>query len=247
MDMLNSVLNKDLTLRTSLKSKDFIVFLRQFSSLMNAGILLVDAVDLLAVQSTSLTLKEALEELSEDIREGITLSEAMGKKPKLFPDLLIHMIHSAEVSGRLEEALQQMADYYEKQHRIKQKITTAMTYPLIVGVLAFFITAFLLVFIVPIFGDMFASMGSDLPAITQNSPDDEWFSSALLVAYHLSGRRPRCSHHSAWKKRSGRVRIRCGATEDSDSGDFFTENVAGADDTDIKFFDQQFRPDSAGH
>lgn len=167
VDMLNSVLNKDLTLRTSLKSKDFIVFLRQFSSLMNAGILLVDAVDLLAVQSTSLTLKEALEELSEDIREGITLSEAMGKKPKLFPDLLIHMIHSAEVSGRLEEALQQMADYYEKQHRIKQKITTAMTYPLIVGVLAFFITAFLLVFIVPIFGDMFASMGSELPAITQ--------------------------------------------------------------------------------
>ena len=77
------------------------------------------------------------------------------------------MIHSAEVSGRLEEALQQMADYYEKQHRIKQKITTAMTYPLIVGVLAFFITAFLLVFIVPIFGDMFASMGSELPAITQ--------------------------------------------------------------------------------
>ena len=108
-----------------------------------------------------------MEELSEEIREGVALSEAMAKKPKLFPDLLIHMIHSAEVSGRLEEALQQMADYYEKQHRIKQKITTAMTYPLIVGVLAFFITAFLLVFIVPIFGDMFASMGSELPAITQ--------------------------------------------------------------------------------
>ncbi len=167
VDVLNAVLNKDLTLRTSLKSKDFIVFLRQFSSLMNAGILLVDALDLLAVQSTSLALKEALEELSEEIREGVALSEAMAKKPKLFPDLLIHMIHSAEVSGRLEEALQQMADYYEKQHRIKQKITTAMTYPLIVGVLALFITAFLLVFIVPIFGDMFASMGSELPAITQ--------------------------------------------------------------------------------
>ncbi|HEX5350812.1 MAG TPA: type II secretion system F family protein, partial [Trichococcus sp.] len=167
VDALNAVLNKDITLRTSLKSKDFIVFLRQFSSLTNAGILLVDALDLLAVQSTSLALKEALEELSEEIREGVALSEAMAKKPKLFPELLIHMIHSAEVSGRLEEVLQQMADYYEKQYRIKQKITTAMTYPLIVGVLAFFITAFLLVFIVPIFGDMFASMGSELPAITQ--------------------------------------------------------------------------------
>ncbi|MPM81862.1 Type II secretion system protein F [bioreactor metagenome] len=167
VDALNAVLNKDINFRTSLKSKDFIVFLRQFSSLMNAGILLVDALDLLAAQSTSLALKEALEELSEEIREGVALSEAMAKKPKLFPDLLIHMIHSAEVSGRLEEVLQQMADYYEKQHRIKQKISTAMTYPLVVSVLAFLITAFLLVFIVPIFGDMFASMGSELPAITR--------------------------------------------------------------------------------
>lgn len=164
---LNTVLNKDISLRKSLKSKDFIVFLRQFSSLMNAGILLVDALDLLAAQSTNLALKEALEEISEEVREGVPLSEAMAKKSKLFPELLIHMIHSAEVSGRLEEVLQQMADYYEKQHHIKQKISTAMTYPLVVGVLAFLITAFLLVFIVPIFGDMFASMGSELPAITQ--------------------------------------------------------------------------------
>lgn len=167
VDALNNLLNKDITLGSSLKSKEFIVFLRQFSSLMNAGILLVDALDLLAVQSTSLLLKEALEELAEEIRDGVALSEAMAKKPKLFPNLLIHMIHSAEVSGRLEEVLQQMADYYEKQHQIKQKISTAMTYPLVVGVLAFLITAFLLVFIVPIFGDMFASMGSELPAITQ--------------------------------------------------------------------------------
>ena len=167
VDKLNTVLNKDISLRSSLKPKEFIIFLRQFSSLMSAGILLVDALDLLSAQSTSLALKEALEELAEDIREGVSLSEAMTKKPKLFPDLLIHMIHSAEVSGRLEEVLEQMADYYEKQYRIKQKITTAMTYPLVVGVLAFFITTFLLVFIVPIFGDMFASMGSELPMITQ--------------------------------------------------------------------------------
>lgn len=167
VEALNAVLNKELTFRASLKSKDFIVFLRQFSSLMNAGILLVDALDLLAAQSTSTALREALEEVAADIREGMPLSEAMAKKPKLFPELLIQMIHSAEVSGRLEEVLKQMADYYEKQHRIKQKISTAMTYPLVVGGLAFFITVFLLVFIVPIFGDMFASMGSELPAITQ--------------------------------------------------------------------------------
>ena len=247
VDALNAVLNKDINLRTSLKSKDFIVFLRQFSSLMNAGILLVDALDLLAAQSTSLALKEALEELSEEIREGVALSEAMAKKPKLFPDLLIHMIHSAEVSGRLEEVLQQMADYYEKQHRIKQKISTAMTYPLVVAVLAFLITAFLLVFIVPIFGDMFASMGSELPAITRmvltlsGLLQRYWWMVLLLMGMLVAviiqlGKKDQVAY--VFDVLQLKVPI---------LGTFHPENAVGADDANVKFLDQQFRPDSAGH
>lgn len=167
VEPLNSFLNTEINLRSGLKPKDFIIFLRQFATLISAGILLVESLDLLAEQTTNPRLKAILEDLSIEVQEGSPLSVSMSKHPAVFPNLLIQMIQSAEVSGRLEEVLEQMANYYEKQYRNKQKVTTAMTYPIVVGVLALVITAFLLIFIVPIFGEMFASFGSELPAITQ--------------------------------------------------------------------------------
>lgn len=167
VEPMSSLLNKDISLRKTLKEKEFIIFLRQFATLLNAGILLVDSIQLLAKQTTDPVLTTALEKLIADIQDGEALSVAMKKQPKVFPDLLVHMTHSSEVSGRLEEVMDQMASYYEKQYRIKKKVETAMTYPLVVGSLAIGITIFLLVFIVPIFSDMFASMGGELPAITQ--------------------------------------------------------------------------------
>lgn len=167
VEPLNSFLNTEINLRSGLKPKDFIIFLRQFATLISAGILLVESLDLLAEQTTNPRLKAILEELSTEVQEGSPLSVSMSKHPAVFPNLLIQMIQSAEVSGRLEEVLEQMANYYEKQYRNKQKVTTAMTYPIVVGILALVITAFLLIFIVPIFGEMFASFGSELPAITQ--------------------------------------------------------------------------------
>ena len=167
VEPLNSFLNTEINLRSGLKPKDFIILLRQFATLISAGILLVESLDLLAEQTTNPRLKAILEDLSTEVQEGSPLSVSMSKHPAVFPNLLIQMIQSAEVSGRLEEVLEQMANYYEKQYRNKQKVTTAMTYPIVVGVLALVITAFLLIFIVPIFGEMFASFGSELPAITQ--------------------------------------------------------------------------------
>lgn len=167
VEPLNDILNKDIVIGRQLKQKDFVIFLRQFATLMEAGILLVDSVELLAEQSESKALQEALEAIAVDLKEGITLSEAMKNYPKLFPELLIQMIKSGEVSGQLEEVLERMATYFEKQYRIKQKVSTALTYPIVVGSFAVIITVFLLLFIVPIFGDLFASFGSELPLITQ--------------------------------------------------------------------------------
>ena len=187
VEPMNALLNKDITLRKTLKEKEFIIFLRQFATLLNAGILLVDSVELLAKQTTDSVLMVALETLASDVQNGEALSVAMTKQPKVFPDLLVHMTHSAEVSGRLEEVMDQMASYYEKQYRIKKKVETAMTYPLVVGTLAIGITIFLLVFIVPIFSDMFASMGGELPAITKlvlnlsNFFKDFWILMVLVV------------------------------------------------------------------
>lgn len=167
VEPLNSVLYKDIYIGKPIKQKEFVLFLRQFATLMEAGILLVDSLDLLAEQTDSKPMREALEEISVDVKEGVALSVAMKEYPKLFPDLLVQMIHSGEISGQLEDVLKRMATYYEKQYRIKQKVSTALTYPTVVASFAIIITLFLLVFIVPIFGDLFASFGEDLPLITQ--------------------------------------------------------------------------------
>ena len=167
VEPVNDILNKDISIGKPLKQKDFVVFLRQFATLIEAGILLVNAIDLLAQQTESVALKEALEGISEDVKEGKLLSESMDLYPALFPKLLVQMIKSGEVGGNLQEVLDRMATYYEKQYNLKQKISSALTYPIVVSIFAIVITIFLLVGIVPIFGDMYASMGEELPFITQ--------------------------------------------------------------------------------
>ena len=167
VEPVNDILNKDISIGKPLKQKDFVVFLRQFATLIEAGILLVNAIDLLTEQTESVALKEALVGISEDVKEGKSLSESMDLYPALFPKLLVQMIKSGEVSGNLQEVLDRMATYYEKQYNLKQKISSALTYPIVVSIFAIVITIFLLVGIVPIFGDMYASMGEELPFITQ--------------------------------------------------------------------------------
>ena len=167
VEPVNDILNKDISIGKPLKQKDFVVFLRQFATLIEAGILLVNAIDLLAQQTESVALKEALEGISEDVKEGKLLSESMDLYPALFPKLLVQMIKSGEVGGNLQEVLDRMATYYEKQYNLKQKISSALTYPIVVSIFAIVVTIFLLVAIVPMFGDMYASMGEELPFITQ--------------------------------------------------------------------------------
>ena len=167
VEPINDLLNKEINIGRPLKQKDFTVFLRQFATLLEAGILLINALELLAEQTESNALKEALETISEEVQEGQSLSEGMGQYPELFPTLLVQMIRSGEVSGNLQEVLDRMATYYEKQQVLREKISTALTYPLVVSIFAILITIFLLLFIVPIFGDMYASMGEELPLITK--------------------------------------------------------------------------------
>ncbi|MDD4541968.1 MAG: type II secretion system F family protein [Eubacteriales bacterium] len=165
---VSSFLHQDIMIGgRKLKEKDFVVFLRQFATLMDAGILLLDAVELLAEQTESLTLQAALKEISQDIQGGMPLSDSMKKYPKLFPELLVQMIRSGELSGRLDSVLDQMATYYEKQYNLRQKVSSALTYPIVVAIFAIAVTVFMLIAIVPMFADMYASSGSELPGITR--------------------------------------------------------------------------------
>lgn len=163
---LNEVLYKDIQIGKPVKNKDFILFLRQFSTLIDAGISLVKATDILAEQMDNKYLKGALLNMKDHLEKGMSLSDSFAQYPKLFPELLVSMIHAGEVSGNLDEILDNMATYYEKQYRLKQKVISALTYPIVLGVISVLVCLFLLAFIVPVFTDMLTSFGSEIPVYT---------------------------------------------------------------------------------
>ncbi|RNA70218.1 type II secretion system F family protein [Alteribacter keqinensis] len=163
---LDSWLYKDVTLFQKVTTNDLVIFLRQFSTLLHAGLSLVDSIELLAKQTSNKLLKEGLVSVSEDIRTGSTFSDAAEKQRHVFPPLFTNMLKAGEAGGNIEEILDRLAVYYEKQHATKQKVISAVSYPAVVGVVAVGVVIFLLAFVVPTFADMFASFGSDLPWIT---------------------------------------------------------------------------------
>jgi type IV pilus assembly protein PilC len=149
------------------KLRDFVIYVRQFSTLLKAGISVVDATHILSEQTTSKVLKKVLFHVEEGLRAGNAYTEAAEKYRKVFPPLFINMMKAGEAGGNLDEILDRLADYYEKQNRTRQKIKSAMTYPIAVGGVSIVIVIFLLSVVVPTFVDMFASFGAELPAITR--------------------------------------------------------------------------------
>ncbi|WYP25403.1 type II secretion system F family protein [Alkalihalobacillus sp. FSL W8-0930] len=154
-------------LKPKVKPKDFVLFLRQFSTLLKAGVPVIEAIHVLKKQTSSKHLRSALTFIEEDVRAGKSLSAASSKQIDLFPPLFVNMLKAGEAGGQLDEILERLAIYYEKQHRLKQKVLATLTYPIFVGIVAIAIIIFLLVFVVPTFAGMFAGFGEELPAITK--------------------------------------------------------------------------------
>ncbi|GAF64083.1 type II secretory pathway, component PulF [Bacillus sp. TS-2] len=164
---LNEWLNKELNIGVrTVKNQEFVLFLRQFSTLLKAGIPIVSAIQVSAEQTVSKPLKGALHQVKEEVNSGISLSEAAKKHPTIFPELFINMIFAGEVGGNLDEIVDRLATSYEKQHRTKQKIVATLTYPSVVGFFALLVVTFLLTFVVPMFVSMFANMDQELPFLT---------------------------------------------------------------------------------
>ncbi|MCP8968499.1 type II secretion system F family protein [Ectobacillus ponti] len=159
--------NKEIAIGSPLKLKDFVVYLRQFSALLKAGITVVEATRILAAQTESKVLRRTLEGIEDDLRSGHTLSGAYSAHKRLFSRMFISMVRAGETSGQLDEAVERMADYYEKQMRIRQKISSAMAYPAAVGIIAVAVVIFLLTRVVPTFVAMFKQNNTELPAITK--------------------------------------------------------------------------------
>lgn len=160
--------NIQISIRDDLPSlKELIVFTKQFSTMLNSGVPMIQALGILARQQSSREFRKALKQIQYNIENGSSLSNAMATQPHIFDNLYIAMVEAGEVSGNLDEILVKLVGYIEKASKIKSQIKSAMTYPLIVISVAIIVIAGLLTFVVPTFAQQYADTGRTLPTLTQ--------------------------------------------------------------------------------
>ncbi|MBZ9624858.1 type II secretion system F family protein [Clostridium sp. FP2] len=152
---------------SKVKTKDLYIFCRQFHTMINAGANISNALDVLRKQTANKKLKKCLNEAYDDVQKGISLSEALAKHNDVFPDLLVNMINTGEVSGNLDIIMSRMASHFEKENKINNQLKSAMVYPMVLAGLSVVVVVFLLTFIMPTFVGMFEGSGVELPAPTR--------------------------------------------------------------------------------
>ena len=154
-------------LKPKIKIKDMAVFCRQFAVVLEAGIPIASALDVLCEQMQNITFKECLTDVYEHIQKGVSLSMCMKQHTKVFPDILINMVESGEISGSLDKVFVRMADHFEKEFQLNHRIKSAMMFPIIVSVVATLVIAILMIYVVPTFAGVLTDMGSELPIFTK--------------------------------------------------------------------------------
>lgn len=155
------------TSKKTIKPKDIAIFSRQLATMISSGIPMVQAFEIVGRGHENPSMQDLILGIKADVEGGNTLAEALSRRPKYFDELFVSLVEAGEQSGSLETLLDKIATYKEKTESIKAKIKKAMTYPIAVLVVAFVITAVLLIFVVPTFEDLFADFGADLPAFTK--------------------------------------------------------------------------------
>lgn len=154
-------------MQPKVKSKDIVIFTRQFSTMIDAGLPLIQGLNILAEQTENKTFKGVLKNITKDVESGATLAEAMRQYPNIFDDLFVNLISAGEIGGILDTILQRLAAFIEKAEKLKSQIKGAMTYPIVVLIIAALVISVILIFVIPVFQDMFSSFGSALPVPTQ--------------------------------------------------------------------------------
>jgi type IV pilus assembly protein PilC len=151
----------------SIKQRDVVIFTRQLATMIDAGLPIVQCLEVLATQSPNKKLRGVIRELKEEVEAGSTFTDALRKHPKLFDDLFVNMVAAGEVGGILDSILHRLSGYMEKAMKLKSKIKGAMIYPATIVTVAVGVTAILLIFVIPVFAELFGSFGKALPAPTQ--------------------------------------------------------------------------------
>jgi type IV pilus assembly protein PilC len=152
---------------SGVKNKELGTFTRQFSVMINAGLPLVNCLQILARQQENKIFKDIIANVTTEVEKGGTLAEALGKHPKVFNELYCNMVSAGEQGGILDTILGRLAEYLESSAALQAKIKSAMMYPLIVLIVVILATMAMLLFVIPVFQQMFTDLGGELPALTQ--------------------------------------------------------------------------------
>lgn len=149
------------------KLKDFVIFCRQFAVILSSGLTVVEGVSIMSDQTESKKLKEVLLDVHEQLLKGSVFSNALKVHSDVFPEFFINMIQVGEASGTLELILERLAEYYEKENKMRKKVKGALTYPIIVIIVALGVISLLMLKVLPMFADMLKGMGGELPLLTR--------------------------------------------------------------------------------
>ncbi|MHB1740400.1 MAG: type II secretion system F family protein [Actinomycetes bacterium] len=155
------------SLGSPVKLKDLAVLSRQFATMISSGLSLLRALSILENQTENKVLAKTLTTVRTDVETGVALSTALAKHPKIFPAIMINMCRAGEVGGFLDAVLVQLAENFEADNKLRGKVKSAMTYPVVVFVMAIIAVTIMLIFVVPVFAKMFSQLGGQLPAPTR--------------------------------------------------------------------------------
>lgn len=166
---------------------ELVIITRQLATMVSSGLVLSEAVDILEEQQTNKTLKKALSEISQDIKGGLTLAQALGKYPDVFPHLYVNLVKSGEASGKLDTVLLQMADGLEKDREFQSRIRGAMIYPVVVLTMMFVVMIIMMVFVIPKLLSLYSQSTIELPLPTKiligtsNAFIDFWWAGVAVI------------------------------------------------------------------
>jgi type IV pilus assembly protein PilC len=157
----------DITLGSGVSDKEIAIFTRQFATMIDAGLPLVQCLEILASQQDNKSFKKVLNDIRGSVEGGSTFAAALRKHPKIFSDLYVNMVEAGEAGGILDTILNRLAAYIEKAIQLKKKVKSAMIYPTTIVSVAIAVVTFLLIFVIPTFKSMFEGFGAALPMPTQ--------------------------------------------------------------------------------
>ncbi len=193
--------------RPKITGKDVVIFVRQLSTMIDAGLPLVQSLEILGRQQDNPTFKKLLIEVRLDVESGSTLADAMKKHPDVFDNLFCNMVEAGEVGGILDTILNRLAAFMEKAMALKKKVKGAMTYPAICLAISIIVFVVMLVFVVPVFEKMFAEFGAALPAATQAVVDLSNFVKTKFHFFILFVVLVVVAFKKVYKTEKGRLRI----------------------------------------